>query len=218
MLRDLHGMFVLIIDDRASGEVTFVSDVLGVRQWFVGRFNGRLVAGSNVRQLLAAGLTHRRVNYDAVACWLRFNHPCASLSVLDDYHGLEPAVVSVHRPDGSRVRSVEWGQPEFGLKTAALDEVVDESFNAADESVRLVSGMPELSIPLSGGFDSRLLLARALRDSNARMHLATVATSNEEVAIARQVALPWGITRRFCRRGKISSINSMTRSHLRLAD
>ncbi len=193
LLRDLHGVFVLIIDNRATREVTFVSDCLGLRQWFIGRFEDRLVAGSNVRQLLAAGLSRGRVNYDAVASWLRFNHPCASLSVLEDYQGIEPAIVRVYRPDGSCIRSAEWGRPEFGLKVAALDEVVDESFHAAADAQRaLTRGIPELHLPISGGYDSRLLLALASRDQNVPLRVVSVETRDEDVAVAQEVSRTLG--------------------------
>ena len=58
-LRELHGHFVVVIDDRRRGTISFISDVLGLRPWYVNAFQNRLIAGSDVSALCRAGLTCR---------------------------------------------------------------------------------------------------------------------------------------------------------------
>jgi len=76
--RSILGLFVLIIDDRRLGRVTFLGDAMGVRPWFVGGNKGGLVAGTDVLPLCAAGLSKGEADYDAIATWMLLNQPMAA--------------------------------------------------------------------------------------------------------------------------------------------
>ena len=90
-LRELHGHFVVVIDDRRRGTISFVSDVLGLRPWYVNTSQGRLIAGSDVPALCRAGLSAGEVDYDAVASWLQYNFDCTGGSIRATTSGWRPA-------------------------------------------------------------------------------------------------------------------------------
>lgn len=188
-LRELYGNFVLIIDDRNRGEVSFVSDIMGIRPWFVGAYRGKLVAGSNVLSICAAGLSEGNVNYDEVSAWLRYNQPCQSASVVSDYACMNPGEVLTCRRDGTIVQRRTYGQLDYGMKEAAAEDVVEECYHAAADSVRMMTrDLGEVNLPLSGGYDSRLVFAVASQLPWLNIHLSTLQTREYEVDLARQVA------------------------------
>ena len=84
-LRQIVGVFILLIDDRRNRRVRMVSDVMGLRPWFVGQYQGRLVCGSDVWAIQDAGLNAGGVNYDAVASWVRYIYDCTGQSLFTDY-------------------------------------------------------------------------------------------------------------------------------------
>jgi asparagine synthetase B (glutamine-hydrolysing) len=98
--RSLLGAFVLVIDDRRSKWVTFVTDPLGLLPWFVGSSGGRLVAGSDVLGICDAGLSSGEVDVDSVASWLCYSFVAAGGSVVRDYRRLPGGTISTFERDG----------------------------------------------------------------------------------------------------------------------
>lgn len=196
-LRDLLGHFVILIDDRRRGTISFVSDVLGVRPWFAGTFQGRLVAGTDVLGICDAGLTRREVDYDAVSSWLSYNFDCTGGSVVRDYRRIAPGTVSTYDAAGQLLGERKYAAIKFTRNVLPPEEVVDALHaSVSDAFDQLVRGVDEASLPLSGGFDSRLLCAMAVRSGRPRVHLTTVESSPDEAFIARRVAEALGVTRR----------------------
>lgn len=196
-LRDVYGLFVIVIDDRAQREVTFVSDILGVQPMFVGKHNETLVAGNNVLKIASAGYSGGKANCDAVAAWLKYNHPVAGESVLEGFRKLAPARVCTWRADGTFVSELQYGELEFGNANAAIDDVVDESCDAMRESVRVQTReLREVNLPLSGGYDSRLLAALASQIPSLKLYLATLDTREHESQTAIEVARALGLETR----------------------
>jgi hypothetical protein len=195
--RDLLGHFVILIDDRRRGRVSFVSDVLGVHPWFVGTSHGRLVAGNDVLALCDAGLSTGEVDYDAVSSWLTYNFVCTGGSVVRDYRRVPPGAVTSYDTAGNRVCERRFAAVKFSRNVVPPDEVVDALHERVSRSFdRLVRDVDEASLPLSGGFDSRLLCAMARRSGRPRVHLTTVESTAEEASAARQVAEALGVSRR----------------------
>ena len=182
------GNFVCVLDDRHQRRIIFISDALGLRPWFVGSHRGQLVAGSNVLGICAAGLTNGEVDYDAVSCWLKYNHDCTGGSVVTDYKHIQPGVVSTFDATGKLIRQTEYGRFEFADAFLPPDEMADRIHSAAAHSFAVQTrDLADVNMPLSGGYDSRLLLALGC-ETGLRMHAQTVNTREYEVALAIEVA------------------------------
>lgn len=195
-LRKLIGNFVLIVDDRQRKRVTFASDVLGVRPWFFGAHDGRLVAGSNVLALAVSGLTSRDVDYDAIASWLLYNFNCSGGSVVAGLRRLDAGAVCTFDA-GGRIIDDDGGSPRrhapirFQNCHACIDRLVDSLHQRVSHTFDQAlcnAGDDEVNLPLSGGYDSRYLCALAIRRGRPRVRLTTVATAASELAAARLVA------------------------------
>jgi hypothetical protein len=188
-LRELHGQFLIIIDDRHRREVTFISDVLGLRPWFVGAYQGRLVAGSDVPTLCEAGLSRGEIDYDTVACWLQYNFPCNGGSIVRDYLRLEPGAALTYDSSGVLLRREPYAQLSYGFELRQPESLIDTLHALSRESFNLqAAGAGELNIPLSGGYDSRYVAALALDRPGRRVHLTTVSARANEAPPARRVA------------------------------
>ena len=195
LLKELLGHFVVIVDDPSQRCVTFVSDILGVRPMFIGQSNGRMIFGSEVWPIQKAGLLKGDVNYDAVCAWLAYRYNCTNGSLFNELERLSPGSAIVFQ-DGhfKTVPYVQW---------KSCDEHVTEE-NAAEDLHGIVSSTirvmltnhPRVTLALSGGYDSRYLLALSSSVLKQPIECATVAITDEEYGIARQVAETVGVSHR----------------------
>jgi hypothetical protein len=194
-LREVLGAFVVLVDDRRNRRVSFANDAMNLLPWFVGSSGGRLVAGTGVLDICEAGLSGGRVDYDAVASWLCYNFVCTGGSVVTDYRRVARGAVSTFHPAGGLVGLREYAPARYG-GGAALDP--DELVARQLAHVRaafgvLTRGVDEVNLPLSGGYDSRLMCALAAERGRPRVRATVVRTTRLEAELARQVADVFGI-------------------------
>ena len=188
-LRELQGHFIAAIEDRRRGTVLFIPDVLGLRPWYVGSFRDRLVAGSDVPSMCSAGLSAGEVDYDAVASWLQYNFDCTGGSIVRDFKRLAPGAVSTYDPTGRLISEKPYASLEFAYRQEHPEELLDTLQEIASRSFdSLVNDLDEVTIPLSGGYDSRYIAALASRRKKLRVHLITVETKPWETPLAQKVA------------------------------
>lgn len=190
--KELLGTFVIIIDQPEQKQITFITDILGIRPVFVGNNKGRLVFGSRVMPMYKAGLSAGLIDYNAVASWIAYKYNLTDGALFKDLQRLRPGSVVIFE-DG---KSSEIPYAEFQSKPEEI-----EISQAAEEIHRIVSATAKqlldkhqrLLVALSGGFDSRYLLALALSSGKTSIDCATVSFNHEEGYIARQVAEKVGI-------------------------
>jgi len=186
-LRELVGLFVLVIDDRRNNRVRFVSDHMGLRPWFVGRFQGRLVAGSDVWAIQDAGLNAGSVNYDAVASWLRYNFNCTGGSLFTDFAQSDPCSVATWENGAlsqAQYATFTGGQakPPIAQVAAGLHERISSAFDA------VAGELSHVSVALSGGFDSRYLAAMAVQRKHLQVEAFNIRDREAEGTAASMVA------------------------------
>lgn len=185
-LSGLVGLFVALIDDRRTGAVHVFTDPLGVRPWFVARADDWVVGGSSVWPIRDAGLCKAALDYHALGSWLYFGYDMTGGSLFEDCRRVEPRCVLTFR-DGAVSRR-EYAILEARSRTPPLSEIADQVCHQVSSAIDLLcpAGAPVI-VPLSGGYDSRLIAALV-----ASKHLdARVVVVDEiagEAAIARQVA------------------------------
>jgi hypothetical protein len=194
-LRELQGHFMVAVDDRRRGTISFLSDVLGLRPWYVNASQKRLVAGSDVPTLCKAGLSAGEVDYDAVASWLRYNFDCTGGSIARDYKRLEPGAVSTYNAKGQLVSRRPYAVLEFGYQRSDPDVLVDTLHQLTCRCFDAMLGDSDaVTIPLSGGYDSRYLAALAGHRNNVQINLATVDAKPWETPLAYKVADALGLS------------------------
>jgi hypothetical protein len=185
--RELLGPFVVIVDQPRKRRLTFVSDILGIRPLFFGRHNGRVVFGSDVWPIHQAGLTSGKVDYDAVGSWIAFRYDCTGGSFFADLRRLTPGAALV--VDGDRATDIPYTQFQLDPHTPTTEQAAEYLHNTVSSSLRaLVANHSRLSLSLSGGFDSRYLLALALEAHAPVETVVNVRLNREESEIGHKVA------------------------------
>jgi asparagine synthase len=190
--KELVGSFVVIVDEPSKHCLTFVSDILGVRPMFLGKQKGRVIYGSKVWPMYRAGLISGRIDYDAVSAWISYGFNCTNGSLFTDLQRMPPGSVVV-------IKNGEWKKISYAKFEATgsllpTDQVVEELHEIVSSTLKvLLADVPQVTLALSGGYDSRYLLALTLSFSKTAIKCSTVSISNEEEYIACQVANSLGV-------------------------
>ena len=192
--RSLLGAFVILIDDRRTKRVTFVSDPMGLLPWFVGASGGRVVAGSDVLGICDAGLSSGEVDFDSVASWLCYSFVAAGGSVVRDYRRLAGGTTATFERDGRLVSETKYATLKYVRNVVPPEELIEGLYDRVSAAFeRMVRGVHEINVPLSGGYDSRLMCALAAAHGGLKVNVTVVESTPGEVLLAKQVAAALGL-------------------------
>lgn len=162
-LRRLNGMFAIAILDERSGEMFLVRDRVGVKPLYYGEHNGRLLFGSEIKALLAAGMP-ARADRAALDHFLTFNYVPLPFTAFAGIHHVMPGhYLRITRNGFEQIRwwSIADIQPQADRGEADWTE---EFLATLDDAVRirLRADVP-FGAFLSGGVDSSTIVGLMAR-------------------------------------------------------
>jgi hypothetical protein len=191
--KELLGTFVVIIDEPNQDRITFVTDILGMRPMFLGNFNDRLVFGSDVWAIQKAGLVKGMIDYDAISSWIAYGYNCTGGSLFSDLRRLPPGSAVIYQNG----KSMEFPYAEFKAKprSSSPRQISEDVHDIVSSSVKtLLADHHRLTMTLSGGYDSRYLLALSLALAElSTKSIFTVAYTENEGQISSRVAETLGV-------------------------
>ncbi len=162
------GAFIAIRLDAAAECLAVTSDVLGMQPFYECKAGRRFAFASEVKGVLAAVDGYQ----PSVQGWsglLLFGHPLGDNTVARDVRRFPNATVATfHLRQGTDVtcaRRSYWRFPEPPRKWTSLAESTETLLPLLRRETRVAcAGFPQSTILLSGGFDSRLMLALAANE------------------------------------------------------
>lgn len=171
-LSRFNGMFAFALYDSRQQRVFLARDRAGEKPLFYHHANGTLRFASELKALLADRSIPRRIEQEGLDCYLAMGYIPGDHCILQGFHKLPPAhalLFDLHT-GGVRVWRY-WQLPELNVveKDGVLDEdtLLDELESLLEDAVRrqLVADVP-VGVLLSGGVDSSLVTAMAVRSSS----------------------------------------------------
>lgn len=183
---DLDGDYNVVFLGDGDRDLTVVGSRHGSRHLYV-RTRAAYVAFATHVSSLAALPGEVEVDDQAVAEMFNYGYPGGERSLLADVRLLPPA--SRLEVSATGVRLVTYWQPAFDNDTPVeVDEWIDEGARRLSASVdAALRRFPRSAIPLSGGLDSRAILAFAARQRPG-LPVHHCSWYAGEAAIARQLA------------------------------
>lgn len=168
-LGHLNGMFALAIYDAREQRLLLARDRAGEKPLFY-RFHGATIYfASELKALLANDGMPRRINPEALDCYLLLGYIPGELCVLDGYNKLPPAhALSFDLRRGVLKVWRYWEMPEFKSGAPVNEATLVDELDALMQSAvarQLRADVP-VGILLSGGIDSSLVTAMAVRTSS----------------------------------------------------
>ncbi len=157
--RRMRGMFALAIWDDAKQRLVLARDPLGIKPLYYFAAKDRFVFASELRALLASGLTPRRLSAAGVDSYLATGSVESPLTIVEGIKQLLPGhCLQIDR--GIEITEVKFAERQITEAPSDRNEAVARLRSELEESLRLhlVSDVP-LGVFLSGGMDSSALVA-----------------------------------------------------------
>lgn len=169
-LTQLNGMFAFALHDARNQTIFLARDRAGEKPLFYHQLNGQLRFASELKALLADPNLPRRINPEALDCYLAFGYIPGDRCILQGFQKLPPAhALLFHLQTCQSKLWRYWQLPELEVVDDDLDEesLLDELEHLLEDSVRrqLVADV-SVGVLLSGGVDSSLVTAMAVRNSS----------------------------------------------------
>ena len=193
----LRGMFGVAILDARDGSVFVARDRFGIKPMYVAETAHRLAFASELKALVAAGLTTRALDWDALDAYFELGYIPAPASPFLDVRKLEPGHWLLWKPESGSRTERYWDLP---TQSRRAPREVDELVRGwLDDSVQahLVSDVPVAAF-LSGGIDSSAVVSSwaltggpAPHAFTARYH-GTGSEATDETGLARLLANRYG--------------------------
>lgn len=187
-VKRLRGMFALAVYDSRRRRLILARDPSGKKPLYYGWSGSRLLFGSEIKALLAGGMT-KEVNYEAVPAYLQYQYVPGDQTLFAGVKKL-PAGHCLTVSQGGAHLSRYWSlsdAEQCGREAAPwlLRDKLEESVR-----LRLQSDVP-IGAFLSGGLDSSAVVALWRRVYTGRLHTFTAVFGSgapSEAKYARQVS------------------------------
>lgn len=155
----LNGHFLFVVREDSSREWTLFTDRLGTFHAYVARRGGRVAVGTSFRAVAGAA-SARRLDWRALAGFFRCGFFPGDLTPFDDVSILRPARRYVFSPEGElRAARRYWSWRHRPDPALSGEEAVETFGGLLREVVAEMVAEGRMALPLSGGLDSRALLA-----------------------------------------------------------
>lgn len=169
-LARLNGMFAFALYDERRQILFMARDRAGEKPLFYRNDSGNLYFASELKALLANPELPRRIDREAMDCYLAVGYVPGDRCILQGYHKLPPAHAMVFSlSTGMSEIWRYWQIPEVEEAASRCDEtaLMEELERLLENAVgrQLVADVP-VGLLLSGGVDSSLVTAMAVRSSN----------------------------------------------------
>ena len=196
ILQRLRGMFAFVVWDRRTNDIFAARDHIGVKPLYYYTDDGLFAACSELRPLLGHPSIRPRLDAEGVIEFLAFGNNLGSRTLIEGIQVLPPGHV-LHARNEHVTVSEYWDVLPVASAPVSREEAEDVLADLLEESVALslVSDVP-LGLMLSGGIDSSLVAALAVRQAAASeltAYSVAFGRPDDEVAAAGQLAADLGI-------------------------
>ncbi|MEB3200913.1 MAG: asparagine synthase (glutamine-hydrolyzing) [Synechococcaceae cyanobacterium] len=166
----LNGMFAFALLDAPRQRLLLARDRAGEKPLFYRLHDGELRFASELKALLADPALPRRLDGEALDCYLAMGYVPGERCILEGYRKLPPAhSLCFDLRDGTASLRRWWSLPplQAGAERAGAAELLPELERLLEAAVgrQLVADVP-VGVLLSGGVDSSLVTAMAVRRSS----------------------------------------------------
>ena len=195
-VKRLRGMFTFAIHDSRDGSVFVARDRFGIKPLYVVERPQSIAFASELKSLLAAGLSERELDWQALDAYFELGYIPAPMSPFRDVRKLEPGCWLHWHPERGVTRGRYWDLPTNTIEPPP--DLEERVLAWLDDSVQahLVSDVPVAAF-LSGGIDSSAVVSSMARVGGpphafTARYLGSGAESADETGLAKLLANRYG--------------------------
>ena len=162
----LNGAFIVAIWDKLRRQLLIANDRFGLYPLYYAHFNGKFIFAPEIKGILCDNVFPRRLDWTALAQYMRFQHLLGERTFFEDIQVLPNASLLIYDWSSASLQIKPYWtfsdipyQPEV-----SFDEAVEETGRLFRKAVQRLSGdVYQPGLYLSGGLDSRAILGMVER-------------------------------------------------------
>jgi asparagine synthase (glutamine-hydrolysing) len=162
-LKNFNGSFAAAIYDQVEGKLTLINDRYGLIKLFYYQDSDNFWFAPKIKPLIKLG-AEKSLRKDAIVDFFLFGYLLGDKTFFENIHQLPPAsVLEISKNDTNLIKYWDYEYDE-GYDTKSNEELIEELGALWQKAVeRRIKKDEKIIIPLSGGLDSRAILAAALK-------------------------------------------------------
>ena len=191
----LNGSFTILIIDLNNQKLLIANDRYGLRPLYYAKVSDKIYFAPEVKAILQDREFNKTINDDAVAEFFAFGHLLGNKTFFKGIDVLPPASIFTYQNGEFEIKKY-WDFKFEEDTDYSEDYYVNELVKLFKQAVeRRMKGNQRLGVLLSGGFDSRSILA-AIDKKHYPIHTITLTfpNSDESSKIAKKVSEKRGTT------------------------
>lgn len=197
-VRNLNGSFALALWDSRSRTLTLANDRFGLRPLYYHYTDGLFLFASEMKAILACLATKPKLDLQSLAQFLGLGAILEDRTPFDGIKTLSPASILTFRDDTLQKKSYWTLELEYKDGRKQTREQIDVAGQLLEQAVRrqLDDDLPKV-LSLSGGLDSRTILAASVRMGYKIPTFTFGIQGCPERVLAKKVAETAGVENRF---------------------
>lgn len=161
-VKGLNGSFVIVIFDKPNQRIVIANDRYGQRPLYYTLIKDRLIFSSEVKAILEDPSFKKAIDNEAIAEFLTFGQLLGDKTMVKEIHLQPPASLLIYNLKNGRFDLFKYWELKEHLKTENRPEKdcledINKRFTQAVK--RMSSGNKNIAVGLSGGLDSRTIMA-----------------------------------------------------------
>jgi len=188
---DLYGQFILMFVDRSANTISICSDRYGHLPFYMAHKGQSVYLSTSLASLMRRGIINGALDFAAMSEICAFNVALDQSTPLKGTTAFAAGSEVTLNLDTLDLRSRKLWDPAILLRNAAtpLDSVLDRLIDLFLEGVAItVSGQDSVAVTLSGGVDSRCLLAASLATGKKTVTYSTGVPGSRAERYAKHMA------------------------------
>lgn len=213
VLEQLNGVFCLFIYDENESKLYVVNDRYGTKHVYHAVGNKKSLAiSTDLKSIVFNPKINLDVNDEMLKCFIEVGHLLENNTLFKNIARVKPAsIIEIDCATKEFNESQYWSWASVKQTKVTFEKAIDELHThfvkAVSRTLDTINGKT-LAITLSGGLDSRALLAEAVRQSKVSITTHTFGAKNcDDYLIAKQVSEVAGVKNYFY---KINENNAFT--------
>jgi asparagine synthase (glutamine-hydrolysing) len=192
-VRRLNGSFVILIYDKSKHRLLVCNDRYGTRPLYWCKNRGLLLLASEIKAILADKRLERKVNFAGLVDFVVAGYLLHNKTLLEGIEIFPAATILVAEGESLRYARY-WSWYDISRQSLHYDDAVERMGQLWIQAVRRCAERPlRLSVTLSGGLDSRAVLAAAVELGFAVTAWTFGPADCLDVKIARRVCAVLGV-------------------------
>ncbi len=194
LLKKVDGIFIALIYDRQKCQLQVITDRYGLKPFYLSVMNNCLMLAPELKCFPLMKPFSLNIRADVVDCFIKLEHMMDNVTWFKDVEVTAPSTIYTYAWGNNTItKSRYWSWSFIKRSSLSLNEAAEELAFLLDTAIKKRSGGNcRVGIGLSGGFDSRAILA-AVQDLKPPTYTFGIEES-ADVKIANRVAKVAGVS------------------------